>query len=81
MSDDDDREVLGYVEYDPDGDELDTIDRTICADCANSLSPKPGKKWAVTYNDDAYGRDIPYPECHECGDVMRGTDIKFSGMW
>lgn len=69
------KELLGYVQYDPDSEgEADEDAITLCRDCGEVYEKPDGFAWAVITDGDAYGGLVPYPECHLCGEVMRPED-------
>lgn len=58
-----DKPVIGYV-IGPVGDKL-----TVCADCA-----EPDDNSHPIHDSDAYGDQVPYPECWLCEELMRPGD-------
>lgn len=57
--------VIGHVvKLGPDGDRGFV---TVCTDCADAADGFQ----ADIEDDDVYGEEVPYPECHRCGEVMR----------
>lgn len=60
-SEGDNRLVLGYV--------VENVDEpvTVCTDCFDLFSETED----VIRDNNAYGDQVPYPECYECGEVMR----------
>ena len=56
------RDLLGYVVL-FEGDRF-----TYCADCADRTDAETESELR---ENDAYGDDVPYPECHNCGSVIR----------
>lgn len=56
-----DRQLLGYVAENVD----DYV--TVCTDCIDLFADTE----SPIRDGDHYGDQVPYPECYECGEVMR----------
>lgn len=73
-----DARLIGYVEYDPDGDEDDDA-HTLCLDCARDTGKTDGKRWAALRDEGYFGADVPFPNCRECDESIQ-PDIIFEGV-
>ena len=68
MTKEDEERLLGYVvNYEKNG-------FTCCKRC--DLLNFDGVPKAPIYDDPHYGREVPYPECFECGQVIRPENVK-----
>lgn len=56
------REIIGHVV----GDDSEAV--TVCAGCYD------GDSAGAIYDSEAYGSEVPYPECWVCGEVMRPNE-------
>lgn len=64
--------IIGYAYYYT-GDEVpDQNDgATLCIDCADDFVQPEDMERAAISDDSVYGNEVPYPECRDCGEVMR----------
>lgn len=64
--------IIGYAYYYTDDAVPDQNNgETLCIDCADNFFQPEDMERAEIRDDSVYGTDIPYPECAECGEVMR----------
>lgn len=64
-----DSEIIGYVvEPEDPPEDTDNPNVTVCPDCWEEME---GEEKAQMDDSGAYGSEIPYPPCWECGEIMR----------